>query len=201
MTQNTSILKSAGGYLENNLLIAMPSLNETYFGQSVILLCSHSDEGAMGLILNKVSDLDFAEFVEKLQQELGVEHSLPPVHSEPVKVHVGGPVDVGRGFVVHSTDYMNSSSMRVSENIAITATLDIIKAIIARNGPDKALLCLGYAGWSPGQLEEEIADNSWLTCPLDDDAVFHPNIEDIYTKSLSSIGVDLSMLSSLGGRA
>lgn len=201
MTQNTSILKSAGGYLENNLLIAMPSLNETYFGQSVILLCSHSDEGAMGLILNKVSDLDFAEFVEKLQQELGAEHSLPSVRSAPVKVHVGGPVDVGRGFVLHSADYMNSSSMRVSENIAITATLDIIKAIISENGPDKALLCLGYAGWSPGQLEEEIADNSWLTCPLDEDAIFHPNIEDIYTKSLASIGVDLSMLSSFSGRA
>lgn len=201
MTQNASILKSAGGYLENNLLIAMPSLNDTYFGQSVILLCSHSDDGAMGLILNKVSDLDFAEFVEKLRDELGAEHQLPSINTEPIKVHLGGPVDVGRGFVLHSSDYMNSASMRLSENIAITATLDIIKAIIGGNGPAKAVLCLGYAGWSSGQLEEEIADNSWLTCPLDEDAVFNPKIEDIYTKSLASIGVDLTMLSSISGRA
>lgn len=201
MTTDKDILKASGGYLENNFLIAMPSLNDSYFGQSVILLCSHSDEGAMGLILNKEADLKFSTFIDKLNDELGPEYDVPQVKQDLVKVHIGGPVDGGRGFVLHSTDFMNSSSMRISDNLAVTATLEIIKAIVAGKGPTKAVLCLGYAGWSAGQLEQEIADNSWLTCPLDEDAVFNPVIEDIYTKSLASIGVELTMLSSFSGRA
>lgn len=201
MIENNNVLKANGGYLENNLLIAMPSLNESYFEQSVILLCSHSDDGAMGLIVNREADLQFSTFIEKLKEELDQGDDVPSVEQEMMKVHVGGPVDGGRGFVLHSTDFMSSSSMRIADHLAVTATLGIIKAIVSGQGPKKAILCLGYAGWSAGQLEQEIADNSWLTCPLDEDAVFNPDIEEIYTKSLASIGVELTMLSSMSGRA
>ncbi|WP_244627834.1 YqgE/AlgH family protein [Lentilitoribacter sp. Alg239-R112] len=201
MDRSNDILQRGGGYLENNLLIAMPGLYDTPFAQSVILICSHSDDGAMGFVLNKQSDILFSEFMQKLQVEAKPGVILPEGVSDLLPVHIGGPVDSGRGFVLHSDDYTNSSSMHLSAGLAVTATLDVLTAIAAGVGPKKAVLCLGYAGWSPGQLEEEIEANSWLSCPLNEEAVFDPDIDKIYTNTLSAMGVEAAQLSSFSGRA
>lgn len=201
MERSNDILQSGGGYLENNLLIAMPGLYGTPFAQSVILICSHSDEGAMGFVLNKQSDILFSEFMIKLKSEAKPDVLLPENVSDLIPVHAGGPVEVGRGFVLHSGDYKSTSSMQLSSGLAITATLDILTAIAAGIGPKRAMLCLGYAGWSAGQLEDEMAENNWLSCPLNEDAVFDPDIDKIYTNTLASMGVEASQLSSFSGHA
>lgn len=179
----------------------MPGLYETPFAQSVILICSHSDDGAMGFVLNKQSNILFSEFMSKLKKEAKPGVLLPENVSDLIPVHVGGPVEGGRGFVLHSNDYNSASSMHVSDGLAITATLDILSAITAGVGPKKALLCLGYAGWSAGQLEDEMADNSWLSCPLNEDAVFEPDIDKIYTNTLATMGIEAANLSSFSGHA
>lgn len=202
MEQKIDLLKNGGGgYLENNFLIAMPGLNDSLFGQSVILICAHSDEGAMGFVLNKQSDMLFSTFMKKLRSETKAGSMLPEVSGDLIPVHVGGPVDGGRGFVLHTSDYSNNSTMMISDSLAVTSTLDILSAVSNGKGPEKAILCLGYAGWSPGQLEEEVSENSWLSCPLYEDAIFEPDLDQIYTKTLASMGVELAMLSSMSGHA
>lgn len=201
MERSNDILQSGGGYLEKNLLIAMPGLYDTDFAQSVILICSHSDEGAMGFVLNKQSDILFSDFISKLKEEAKTEAILPEKVSDLIRVHVGGPVEGGRGFVLHSSDYSSASSMHITDGLAITATLDILTAIVAGVGPQKAILCLGYAGWSAGQLEEEMAENSWLNCPLNEAAIFNPDIEQVYTNTLAAMGVEAAQLSSFSGHA
>lgn len=201
MERSNDILQRGGGYLENNLLIAMPGLYDTEFAQSVILICSHSDEGAMGFVLNKQSDILFSEFMIKLNNEAKPGSILPDNVGDLIPVHVGGPVESGRGFVLHSNDYNTKSSMHLSSELAITATLDILGAIAAGIGPKKAILCLGYAGWSAGQLEDEMAENSWLSCPLNEGAIFDPDIDKIYTNTLATMGVEAAKLSSFSGHA
>lgn len=201
MEKSKDILQRGGGYLENNLLIAMPGLYDTSFAQSVILICSHSDEGAMGFVLNKQSDILFSEFMTKLKHEAKPGIVLPEDVSDLIPVHAGGPVEGGRGFVLHSNDYSSASSMPLSGDLSITATLDILSAIAAGVGPKRAILCIGYAGWSAGQLEDEIAENNWLSCPLNEDAIFDADIDKIYTNTLAGMGVEAAKLSSFSGHA
>lgn len=201
MEKSNDILQRGGGYLENDLLIAMPGLYNTSFAQSVILICSHSDDGAMGFVLNKQSEISFSEFMIKLKDEAKPGAVLPDNVGDLIPVHVGGPVEGGRGFVLHSDDYSNSSSVHVTQGLAITATLDILTAIMAGVGPKKAILCLGYAGWSAGQLEYEMNENSWLSCPVDEDAIFDTDIDKLYSNTLSAMGVEAANLSSFVGHA
>ncbi len=181
--------------LEGQLLLAMPTIGDPRFERSVIFICSHSPEGAMGLIVNRPFEgLTFRELLEQLEIEV----------SEPVvdiPIQVGGPVETGRGFVLHSTDFIQDTSLVVTERIALTATVDILKAIAEGGGPRHRLLLLGYAGWAPGQLEAEIQANGWLTAPADESLIFETPLPDIWPRAMRMLGVDISMLSGSMGHA
>src|SRR5215472_9351599 len=165
--------------LAGQLLVAMPQMGDPRFARSVIFLCSHSgDAGAMGLVINKVfGPLTLAELFEQLQIESG---SL--VKERPV--HFGGPVEPGRGFVLHSADYREDATLAVTGDIAITATLDIMRAIGRGEGPRHSLFALGYAGWAPGQLDAVIQANGWLSVPADESIVFGPDNDGKWQRAL-----------------
>lgn len=189
------------GSLDGQFLIAMPGMLDERFTRAVIYLCAHSDEGAMGLIINRVQQIRFPELLVQLgiieeQEESGLSESV-----RSILVRDGGPVDQGRGFVVHSDDYVTESSMPVDEKVVLTATVDILRAISDGKGPAKAFMALGYSGWGPGQLEAEIADNGWLTCWADDELLFDTDIDNKYDRVLSLLGIDPIHLSVESGRA
>ncbi len=182
--------------LRGKLLIAMPGMGDPRFERSVVYLCEHNDRGAMGLIVNKATrEITFSELVEQLEiQPKRLVHDLP--------VHFGGPVENGRGFVLHSSDYLNNgSTLEVDATFGMTATLDVIQDIADGNGPDKALVALGYSGWGPGQLEEEIQENGWLTADADAAIVFSDDNDGKWAAALKSLGVDAVSLSAAAGRA
>jgi putative transcriptional regulator len=190
------------GYLEGQLLVAMPVMTDRRFARSVIYMCAHSAEGAMGLIVNqRAPHIGFRELLKQLK--------IAPSNGDEIlvgradmDVHVGGPVETGRGFVLHSSDYYAAdSTLAIDEGVSLTATIDILKAIAAGKGPDKAILALGYAGWRAGQLESEIAANGWLHCPADLDLLFDRNLEQKYERAMSKIGIDPSHLVSEAGHA
>ena len=192
------------GSLEGNLLIAMPTISDGCFARSVVYMCAHSEEGAMGLIVNQAAPgVAFPDLLEQLDivEDDYCVGAPSAVHTRTV--HVGGPVETSRGFVLHSPDYfVASSSVRVQDGICLTATLDILKAMLSGNGPERALLALGYAGWSPGQLEAEISHNGWLHCQAEPDLVFDTELDTKYQRALSQLGVaDLSHLVNDAGHA
>ncbi len=191
------------GYLDGQLLIAMPVMDDERFSRSVIYLCAHSPEGAMGIIVNRAAgSIDFPELLVQLDIIDEAHQIALPDSAERLKVLKGGPVETGRGFVLHSSDFfIKNATLPIDDGICLTATLDILKAIAAGTGPEKAILALGYAGWAPGQLENEIQHNGWLHCPADSDLIFGRNIEDKYKLALDKIGIDLAMLSNEAGHA
>ncbi|MEM6897975.1 MAG: YqgE/AlgH family protein, partial [Pseudomonadota bacterium] len=149
------------------MLIAMPGMNDPRFDKSVVYLCAHSDDGAMGLIVNKPAiDVKFSDLLDQLD--------IPaPATRREIRVMFGGPVEHGRGFVLHSNDYdSNESTLKVDGDVGMTATLDILEDIAKGQGPASSFLALGYSGWGPGQLEGEIASNGWLTCPALPELIF-----------------------------
>lgn len=182
-------------FLGGKLLVAMPNMGDSRFEKSVIYVCSHSDKGAMGLILNKpASHISFTELLTQLEISVDSPQSIP--------INKGGPVETGRGFVLHSADYYTvDSTMQVTPNIGLTATLDVLRAIANGRGPRKAMLALGYAGWSPGQLEEEILSNGWLHCDADEQLVFGENQDHKWTAALMKLGIDPSRLMTEAGHA
>lgn len=194
--------RTAGGYLEGQLLIAMPTIGDPRFERSVIFMCAHSDEGAMGLVINRASDdITFRQLLEQLNVIEGEEIAT----GEPVDqmtVHIGGPVETARGFVLHSADYfMENSTLSVGGGICLTATLDILRALANGSGPRESLLALGYAGWAPGQLESEIQANGWLHCAADGHIVFNTDIERKYDRAMQKLGIDPWHLASEAGHA
>ncbi|MEM9583282.1 MAG: YqgE/AlgH family protein [Pseudomonadota bacterium] len=182
--------------LNGRLLIAMPSMGDMRFEQSVIFICSHSDKGAMGLIVNKpADDLKFGD----LLKQLGIE---APPSMRSIRIHVGGPVEFGRGFVLHSSDYnQNDTTMQVGDSFAMTATLDILEDIAMGDGPSEALLAMGYAGWGPGQLEDEIVRNGWLIGDASKALVFGGEDDSKWQNALEKMGINPLLLSAEGGRA
>lgn len=183
-------------YLDGQMLIAMPGMTDPRFEHSLVYLCAHSESGAMGLIVNKATPMmSLADLVSELELDAQEPDRVPDeVMSMPVLY--GGPVEPARGFVLHTSDYFSAdSSLPVTTHIALTATLDILKAIVRGDGPRRANIALGYAGWAPGQLEDEIQHNGWLHCDADDDLLFSPLHEDKYLMALHKIGVDPAMLS------
>lgn len=184
-----------GDYLTGQLLIAMPGMSDPRFVRSVIFMCAHNEDGAMGLVINR--ELGSLSFTDLLQQ-LGVEQTAD---LEPVPVHFGGPVETGRGFVLHSSDYRQEGTLVVNGDIALTATIDILRAIAEGKGPRQRLLALGYAGWAPGQLESEIQANGWLAVKADADLVFDRGLDTKWHRALAKLGIDAVMLSAEGGRA
>jgi putative transcriptional regulator len=185
------------------MLIAMPAMSDERFTRAVIYVCAHSTEGAMGIIVNQpAQNIKFPDLLVQLEVIPAAERIQLPGRAEDVKVLKGGPVETGRGFVLHSADFfIENSTLPIDEGICLTATLDILKAIARGNGPASAILALGYAGWAPGQLEQEIQQNGWLHCAADSELIFGQDTDMKYERALRKIGIDLGMLSSESGHA
>jgi putative transcriptional regulator len=190
-------------YLDGQLLIAMPSMGDPRFSRSVIYVCAHSSEGAMGIIINqRAPNISFAELLEQLKIVPTEDRISLPSAMNAMDVHLGGPVETGRGFVLHSADYFKAdSTLPINDSVCLTATIDILRDIAKGSGPTQALLALGYAGWAPGQLEDEIQSNGWLNCPANPELVFDPAVDRKYNRALDSLGVDPSHLVSDSGHA
>lgn len=183
------------GYLSGQLLIAMPSMQDPRFARSVIYMCVHNADGAMGLVVNRlISSISFSDLLKELEVS-GIKVASPP------SIHFGGPVETGRGFVLHSTDYLAPDSMQLNEQVALTATIDILRDIADGIGPTQRILALGYAGWGPGQLDGEIHENAWLSAPADMDLLFSDDPDDVWERALAKLGIDVSLLSSDAGHA
>jgi putative transcriptional regulator len=189
------VMTTDTGYLDGHLLVAMPTMSDPRFARTVIYLCAHTADGAMGLVVNKL--LDSLTFPDLLEQ-LGIQTSSM---GDEIRVHFGGPVESARGFVLHSTDYMHDASMIVDGNIALTATVDVLKAMADGMGPRRHLLALGYAGWAPGQLDAEIQANGWLPCPADENLVFGTDVISKWSQAVGKIGIDITKLASESGHA
>jgi putative transcriptional regulator len=191
------------GYLDGQMLIAMPAMTDERFSRSLIYMCAHSTEGAMGIVVNHpASDISFTDLLVQLEVIPDDERIELPNRGEVVKVLKGGPVETGRGFVLHSSDFfIENSTLSIDGGICLTATLDILKAIAQGTGPKSAILALGYAGWAPGQLENEIQGNGWLHCAADPELIFGNNSEAKYNRALQKIGISPGMLSSEAGHA
>jgi putative transcriptional regulator len=182
--------------LAGQLLVAMPQMADPRFARSVVYLCAHSVDGAMGLVVNRLIDsLSF----ENLLEQIGVEQDGSAARDMPV--HFGGPVESSRGFVLHSTDYMQDSTLVIEDEIALTATIDVLKAIARGDGPRHRVLALGYAGWAAGQLDAEIQANGWLLVPADLELVFGLDNDTKWERAIAKIGIDLTLLSSEAGHA
>ena len=194
---------SRQSYLDGQLLIAMPVMGDPRFERSVIYMCAHSADGAMGIMVNRpAGSIDFPDLLVQLNIINKDDQIKLPDTAESMKVMRGGPVDTGRGFVLHSSDFfLENATLPIDDKICLTATVDILKAIANGNGPKHAILALGYAGWGPGQLENEIQGNGWLHCDADPDLVFGDDIDEKYARALRKIGIDLGMLSNEAGHA
>src|SRR5690242_16427439 len=195
--------KPGRGYLDGQMLIAMPAMTDERFTRAVIYVCAHSTEGAMGIIVNHpAQNIKFPDLLVQLEVIPAADRIILPSRAETVKVLKGGPVETGRGFVLHSSDFfIENSTLPIDEGVCLTATLDILKAIARGDGPQSAVLALGYAGWAPGQLENEINQNGWLHCAADPELIFGQDTEGKYQKALKKIGIDLGMLSTEAGHA
>src|SRR6478736_1039069 len=191
------------GFLDGQMLIASPGMQDERFARSLIYVCAHSSEGAMGIVVNQPAPhISFPDLLVKLDVIPAADKIQLPPGAGDVTVLKGGPVETERGFVLHSADFfIENSTLPIDEGICLTATLDILKAIARGAGPASAVLALGYAGWAPGQLEQEIQQNGWLHCPADPDLIFGADIEGKYERALRKIGIDLGMLSSESGHA
>lgn len=183
------------GYLTGQLLVAMPHMRDPRFTRTVVYMCAHSAEGAMGLVINRlIGSLSYKDVLE----QLGIDEA--PSGPER-RIHFGGPVDSGRGFVLHSADYVRDGTLLVDDEVGLTASVEILRAIVDGEGPQRSLLALGYAGWGPGQLDSEIQANAWLQVGADAALVFDDDLDGKWTRAMSKIGVDANMLSGEAGHA
>lgn len=185
------------GYLTGQLLIAMPAMRDPRFTRTVIYVCAHNEEGAMGIVVNRlIGSISFQDLMEQLE----LDPDRIPEARVP-SIHFGGPVETGRGFVLHTTDYLVPDSMQLSESLALTATVDILRDISEGAGPDRRLLALGYAGWGPGQLDDELQENAWLSVDSDPEILFDKVLDDKWDRALAKIGISPSLLSTEAGHA
>jgi len=188
-------VKPEPGYFTGQLLIAMPHMGDPRFARSIIYICAHTSDGAMGLVVNRqIDSITFTDLLKQLKIETADADNR-------IQVMFGGPVEVGRGFVLHTSDYKEKSTLQVDDDVALTATLDVLKDIARGSGPRRNLLALGYAGWGPGQLDAEIEANGWLNVDADEDLMFDKDIGTKWERALDKLGVDLTKLSGQSGRA
>jgi putative transcriptional regulator len=194
---------AARGFLDGQMLIASPGMQDERFSKSLIYLCAHSSEGAMGIVINQPAPhISFPELLVKLDVIPAADKIQLSSKAGDVTVLKGGPVETERGFVLHSADFfIENSTLPIDEGVCLTATLDILKAIARGAGPESAILALGYAGWSPGQLENEIQNNGWLHCNADPELIFGADINAKYQRAMQKIGIRPGMLSSDVGHA
>jgi putative transcriptional regulator len=185
-------------YCTGRFLVAMPGMGDERFARSVIYMCAHSSEGAMGIVVNHIApNLQFASILDQLEIKVARSQDV-----DRITVLRGGPVEPGRGFVLHSGETpTHESSLRVGEDLYLSTTLDILRLIADGRGPDHVLFALGYAGWSAGQLETELQGDGWLTCEADPSLLFDPRIDGKYERVLQQNGIDLVQLSSMTGHA
>lgn len=194
-TDGEGKLASRAGWLNGKLLIAMPSMPDPRFQRTVIFICSHTPTGAMGLILNRLyAELNFRGLLEQLNLTLSA-------NAPNMVVHFGGPVEPGRGFVLHSTDYRHDGTVMIDDQFGLTATVEILEAIANGEGPQQAILALGYAGWGAGQLDAEMQVNGWLVAEPSADIVFSPLTEKKWDQALATLGISPVMLSGDMGHA
>jgi putative transcriptional regulator len=201
---NLEGLKGTGrkpGFLDGQFLIAMPGMQDERFARSVIYICAHGEDGAIGLIINQAQQMRFPDLLVQLGIVKEADVIRLPASTRDLIIRHGGPVDRSRGFVLHSGDYAVESSLTVSNEVCLTATIDILRAMSRGRGPRRCLMALGYSGWGAGQLEGEIVRNGWLTCPADPEFLFDTDIDHKYDRILASIGIDLAQLSHVAGRA
>ncbi|PWC32338.1 YqgE/AlgH family protein [Azospirillum sp. TSO35-2] len=181
--------------LTGQLLIAMPGMEDPRFQRTVIYVCAHNEDGAMGLVVNRLfGSITFEDLLEQLDMNI-------PQPANNLPVHYGGPVESGRGFVLHSTDYVRDGTLVVNDDVALTATIDILRAISEDRGPRRNLLLLGYAGWGPGQLDAEFQANGWLNVPCDEQLLFDTDLDAKWERAIGKLGVSVSMLSGEAGHA
>jgi putative transcriptional regulator len=182
-------------YLVGQFLVSMPGMADPRFESTVIYMCHHAADGAMGLIVNRpIEDLAFPDILAQLDIK-------PGRGCEDIRVHRGGPVETSRGFVLHSTDYSREGTLKVSDEIALSATTEILRAIATGAGPARSLMALGYAGWGEGQLDEEIKRNAWLSVPADADLLFSDDLGSKWARALGKLGINPAMLSASAGHA
>jgi putative transcriptional regulator len=190
-----TIQTSNSPYFVGHLLVAMPGMSDSRFSKSVIYVCAHNDEGAMGLVINQpMTEITFPDLLDQLNL----------VQTDPgaaVSIQFGGPVEQGRGFVLHSVDYVHDATLVVDGQVALTGTVDILQDIADGRGPKERILALGYAGWGPGQLDDEILANGWLTVEADANIVFSVEPEQKWLSALAKLGIDQSLLSETAGHA
>ncbi len=192
---SSELMETASTSLTGHLLIAMPAMLDPNFHRTVSYICEHSDQGALGLIINRPLDMDFGEVMEQLD----LSAARPGISSQPILQ--GGPVELQRGFVIHQQPKQWDATVAVTDSIFVTTSQDILGAMAAGSGPNKAQLVLGYSGWGPGQLEREITENAWLSVPAEPKLIFEVPFEQRYEESVALLGVDLSSLSSQAGHA
>ena len=181
--------------LTNHFIIAMPNLEDDNFNHTVTYICEHDENGSFGIVINRMTDITLDEVIQQME----IEPNKTNTHEE--LVYQGGPVQQGRGFVLHHPPGKWSSSLKINDNLALTTSRDIIEAIAHNQGPEQSIIALGYAGWAPGQLEQEIADNTWLSCPAEEQIIFNIPAEKRWQAAADILGIDLKLLSSDAGHA
>lgn len=196
MTENTQEAPAqAGDNLTGHFLIAMPSLNDGFFNHAVTYICEHNESGSFGVIINQQTNINLKQVLDEMKIE------SDNSYKDDQSIFIGGPVDQGRGFILHRPTGSWSSSLNVRNKVALTTSKDILQAIANNEGPEECLIALGYAGWAAGQLEQEMADNTWLTCPADEQIIFNTPVDERWKAAAKLIGIDLSLLSNETGHA
>ena len=190
-------------FLDGQVLLAMPGMQDSRFARSLIYMCAHSSEGAMGIVINqRARKLSFPDLLVQLNVVDEKEAIRLPAQAGNMPVLKGGPMETARGFVLHSADFfVDESTLPIADDICLTATVDILRAIASGTGPDRAMLALGYAQWAPGQLESEMRANVWLNSTLDEKLIFDSELDGKYDRAMRLLGIDPAMLSSQAGRA
>ena len=194
MTTTEQSEKTTGDNLTGHFLIAMPSLNDGFFNQAVTYICEHDENGSFGIIINQQTSITMKQIAKEMAIETGENYD------DQQPVFIGGPVDQGRGFILHRPTGNWQSSLKIN-NIALTTSKDILQAIVNNEGPEDSIVALGYAGWAAGQLDNEMAGNTWLSCPADEQIIFNTPVEERWKAAAKLIGIDLSLLSSDAGHA
>lgn len=203
MTFQASPSDPESNYLDGQILVAMPGMTDERFSRAVIYVCAHSSEGAMGIVLNRpATNVNVPDLLVQLEIIPEAERIRLPQKVGQMQVLIGGPVETSRGFVLHSPDFhIAQSTLPIDAGVCLTATVDILRAIARGDGPQNAVLALGYAGWGAGQLENEIQANGWLNCPADTELIFNSSVDARYELALRRIGIDPAMLSTQAGHA
>lgn len=186
---------STNSNLSGHFLIAMPTLDDGFFNQAVTYICEHDENGSFGIIINQETDIRLKQVVEEMNIETDENYNADQ------HVFIGGPVDQGRGFILHRPAGNWASSLKINDRLALTTSRDVLQAIATNKGPEDSIIALGYAGWAAGQLEDEIARNTWLSCPAEEQIIFETPVAERWKAAAELIGIDLSLLSSDAGHA